>query len=99
MGLDIARLALDPNAALDFTAPHWQVLPSASNAYFAALGWTACTFAGLPAARSGSGGEVIVHPLWSDSHPQLSQARMEAQVNRINKLQPKTLFEVLRRPF
>ncbi len=99
MGLDVARLALDGNAAVDFTAPHWQVLPAAGNAYFGALGWTAVTFAGLPGARSGSRGEVIVHPLWSGSHSQLNQARGEAQVNGINQLQPKTLFEVLRRPF
>jgi DEAD/DEAH box helicase domain-containing protein len=99
MGLDVARLALDENAAVDFTAPHWQVLPAASDAYFAALGWTATVLAGLPAARSGSRGEVIVHPLWSDSHPQSSQARVEAQMSGINELESKTLFEVLRRPF
>ena len=30
MGLDVARLALNENAAVDFTAAHWQVLPGAS---------------------------------------------------------------------
>lgn len=99
MGLDVANLALGGSAAVDFTAPHWQVLPAASNAYFGALGWTVLSLAGLPAARSGSSGEVIVHPLWSDSHPQWIQARAEAQANGIIQLEPKTLFEVLRRPF
>jgi ATP-dependent helicase YprA (DUF1998 family) len=99
LGLDVARLALDENAAVDFTAPHWHVLPAASNAYFAALGWPATTLAGLPAARSGSRAEIIVHPLWNESHPQWSRARVEAQVSGISELQPKTLFEVLRRPF
>lgn len=99
MGLDVANLALDENAAVDFTAQHWQLLPDATNAYFRALGWAPLTLAGLPAARSGSQGEVIVHPLWSGSHPQFSRATAEAQANGVNHLQPKTLFEVLRRPF
>jgi ATP-dependent helicase YprA (DUF1998 family) len=102
MGLDVARLALDANAPVDFTATHWQGLPAATgNSYFPAFRWTVETFAGLPAARarSGSHGEVIVHPLWSDSHPQLNQARREAQVSGINDLRSKSLFEVLRRPF
>jgi hypothetical protein len=99
MGLDVAKLALNANALVDFTASHWQVLPAASNAYFGALGWTVLSLAGLPAARSGSSAEVIVHPLWSDFHPQWIQARTEAQANGINHLEPKTLFEVLRRPF
>jgi hypothetical protein len=102
MGLDVARLALDANAPVDFTATHWQGLPAAAgNSYFAALRWTVDTFAGLPAGRdrSGSHGDVIVHPLWSDSQPQLNQARREAQASGINQLQPKTLFEILRRPF
>jgi hypothetical protein len=102
MGLDVARLALDANVPVDFSSTHWQDLPTATgNSYFAALGWTVDTFARLPAgrARSGSHGEVIVHPLWSDSHPQLNQARTQAQAEGINQLQPKTLFELLRRPF
>ena len=102
MGLDVARLALDANAPVDFTARHWQgLLAVAENSYFAALGWTVDTFAGLPAGRdrSGSRGQIIVHPLWSDSHPQLNQALGEARLRGINQLRSKTLFEVLRRPF
>ncbi len=100
MALDVARLALDQNAVPDFTAPHWQNLPTtAGNSYCAALGWTSSPYAGLPGARSGSRGEVIVHPLWSDAHPQANQARTEAQLSGVRDLQTKTLFEVLRRPF
>jgi hypothetical protein len=99
LGLDVANLALDENAVVDFTAPHWQILPNATEAYFRALGWAPLTLGELPAARSGPLGEVIVHALWSDSHPQLNQAEREAQGSSINQLQPKTLFEVLRRPF
>lgn len=99
MGLDVAILALDGNAAVDFTTPHWRVLPAASNAYFGALGWTAAALAALPAAHSGSRGEVIIHPLWSNSHPQLDQARAEAQAKGIHQLEERTLFEILRRPF
>ncbi len=101
MGLDVARLALDPSVAVDFTASHWHGLPAtAGDSYCAALGWIPFPCAGLPGARSGSRGELIVHPLWSTaSHPQVNQARTEAQLNGVPNLQTKTIFEVLRRPF
>lgn len=100
MGLDVARLALDGNAAVDFMTPHWNGLAAAAvTSYSAALGWTPVTFANLSAVRSTSRGELIVHPLWSNSHPQVTQARVEAQANGVRQLDAKTLFEVLRRPF
>ena len=100
MAFDVARLALNSNAPVDFTEPHWlPLVASVIPPYFQALGGTETTFGGLRAVRSGLRGEIVLHPLWSDSHPRLRQARAEAQANGVNQLQPKTLFELLRRPF
>ncbi len=100
MALDVARLALDASQPVDFTTPHWQPLVAAATMpYFNALGWAATTLGGLPAARSGSQGEFIVHPLWSNLHPSVLQARAEASAAGITQPQAKTLFELVRRPF
>jgi hypothetical protein len=99
MALDVARLALDANTPVDLTTPHWQPLVTATTPpYFHALGWTASTFGGLPAAHSGGHGELIVHPLWADLYPAIVQARAEASTAGI-ALQKKTVFELVRRPF
>lgn len=100
MALDVARLALDGNAPVDFTTSHWQPLVAAATPpYFHALGWAATTFGSLPAAHSGNRGELVVHPLWSNIHPTVSQARVEASTAGIRQVQSKTLFEIVRRPF
>ena|ERR1041385_8429901 len=99
MAFDVANLALNANAQIDFEANHWRVLVnSATQPYFQALGWTATTFAELPAARSGARGEIVVHPLWSPTNSSVTAALGEAQTNGVTA-QVKTLFEVLRRPF
>jgi ATP-dependent helicase YprA (DUF1998 family) len=103
LALDLARLALDPSSPVDFTVAYWQsLLATATAAYFRshqALGATATTFGGLPAVRSANRCEIIVHPLWSAAHPQLVQAIADAQTAGMSHIQPKTLFEVVRRPF
>jgi hypothetical protein len=100
LALDVARLALDSAALVDFTTPYWQPLvTAATTSYFNALGWAATTFGGLPVARSGSRAELVVHPLWANSHPTVLQARAEAATGGIMQFQPKTLFELVRRPF
>jgi DEAD/DEAH box helicase domain-containing protein len=103
LGLDLARLALDSNAQLDFDIPYWQgVYVTVAASYFAAMpGWQRTTFGGLQAARRGNHAEIITHPLWdvtTPSHPQLTIARDEAVATGC---QPrfKSIFEVLRRPF
>jgi len=103
MALDLARLALDARATIDFSPVHWQSLASAAIPnYFRALGWVSLTLAGLPGAYSQarSEGQVIVHPLWSETHPVIIAAEAYARANRITQpLLRKTLFEILRRPF
>jgi len=100
LAVDMARLALDANAPVDFTMPYWHPLvASATPPYFQALGWTPTTFAGLPAAHSGPRGEFIVHPLWAHNHPTATRAQAEAVAAGVTQLKTKTFFELVRRPF
>jgi hypothetical protein len=104
LGLDLARLALDPNAPIDFSVAYWQGLDAlAAGPYLAALpGWQHVTFAGLHAGRHGNDVEIITHPLWDTEPtnycPQLAAACAQAVAAGCNVM-CKSLFEVLRRPF
>jgi hypothetical protein len=104
LGLDLARLALDPQALIDFTVPYWQPLgTAASGPYFAAQpGWQQVTYAGVPGGRRGSRVELIAHPLWNTdpNHlgPELTAACAEAHAAGA-QVTTKSMFEVTRRPF
>lgn len=104
LGLDLARLALDPNAAIDFSVPYWQGMDAAAaGPYFAAMpGWQQVTFGGLQAGRRGNQVQIIAHPLWNvdPNHfaPQFATAYAQA-VAAGCQVTPKSIFEVLRRPF
>jgi hypothetical protein len=105
LGLDLARLALDPNAPIDFTVTYWQNLAtSAAAAYFAAQSqWQFITLAGVPAGRRGTDIEIIVHPLWSTTPTnfcaQLAAAYTQAQAAGAQVIVFKSIFDVLRRPY
>ena len=105
LGLDLARLALDPSAAIDFTVPYWQgVDTAAAGPYFSAKpGWQQVMFAGLQAGRRGNRAEIITHPLWNaDSNffgPQLAAAYAQAVAAGCQQVTAKSILEVLRRPF
>ena len=105
LGLDLARLALDPAAPIDFTVPYWQGVDAAAAApYFAAMpGWQQVTFAGLQAGRRGNRAEIIAHPLWNTDPnlfgQQLGVAYAQAVGAGCQQVTVKSLFEVLRRPF
>jgi len=107
LGLDLARLGLDPNALIDFTVPYWQGLATtAPSAYFAAQPqWLFVTFAGVPAGRRGNIVEIVVHPLWNwNTSPNnfcapLSAAYTQAQAAGAQTIRYKSIFEVLRRPY
>ena len=103
LGLDLARLALDASAAIDFSVPYWHGLDvQAAAPYFAALGWRPLVLSGLQAGQNGSEVEIIIHPLWrfggASLHPQLQAAMVQAAANGLT-VRTKSLFEVLRRPF
>ncbi|OHE16464.1 MAG: hypothetical protein A2X96_01425 [Syntrophobacterales bacterium GWC2_56_13] len=105
LGLDLARLALDANAPIDFAVSYWQqLLPVVCPPYFAAQpGWQTVYFGGLPAGRMGNVVEIIAHPLWSrdanNLHPQLAAAQAQAITSGATDTRFKSLFEILRRPF
>jgi DEAD/DEAH box helicase domain-containing protein len=104
LGLDVARLALDPNAAVDFSAVYWQGLDVlATDQYHAAMpGWDRTVFGGLQAVRRGAVAEIVVHPLWdldlNNLTPQLANARTQATAAGC-QVRFKSIFELLRRPF
>ncbi len=104
LGLDLARLSLDPAAPIDFTVSYWQGLDAVvANQYFAAMpGWQQVTFGGLQAGQRGNVAEIITHPLW-DCDPnrfgkQLATAYAQATAAG-NQVRFKSIFELLRRPF
>jgi hypothetical protein len=101
LAVDMARLALDSTADVNFAMPHWEPLVSAvATPYFNALGAVPNLFADLPTGRFGTRGEIIVHPLWAANHPTIVLARAEATAAGITQFQsPKTLFELVRRPY
>jgi len=107
LGLDLARLALDANAAIDFTVPYWQQAAQASGAaYFASQPqFQFVTFAGVPAGRRGNTVEMVVHPLWTvNTNPAnfcapLAAAYAQAQAAGVQQFRFRSIFEVLRRPF
>ena len=105
LGLDLARLALDSAAPIDFTVSYWQGLDlAAATPYFSALpGWQQATFAGLQAGRRANQAEIITHPLWDcDPNrfpPQLAPAYAEATAAGCQTVRLKSVFEVTRRPF
>lgn len=105
LGLDLARLALDANAPIDFSVAYWQGLDAAAaGPYFSNMpGWHRVTFGGLQAGRRGSHAEIITHPLWdcdpNQLTPQLAHAHAEAVAAGCQRVSFKSVFEVLRRPF
>ncbi|MBI3785211.1 MAG: hypothetical protein HY270_17605 [Deltaproteobacteria bacterium] len=105
LGLDLARLALDPAALIDFTMPYWHgVDAAAAGPYFAAMpGWQQTTFGGLQAGRRGNRAQIIAHPLWNTdpNHfgPQLAGAYAQALAAGCQQVTVKSVFDLLRRPF
>jgi hypothetical protein len=105
LGLDLARLALDANAALDFSVPYWRGVDVAAAApYFASMpAWHATTLGGLQAARRDDRAILITHPLWDCSPNHLCAALANAHADAVaagcNRVEFKSVFEVLRRPF
>jgi hypothetical protein len=70
LGLDMARLALDPDAPIDLSISYWATLSDTIAAtYFGGLGLTARTVSGLRVGVNPytNEGMVLIHPLWDQS--------------------------------
>lgn len=104
LGMDLARLALDANAPIDFSVSYWQGLDvRAADAYFSALpGWQRVQFAGLEGGRRNNRITLITHALWrgdqTNPGPQLASACALALAQGL-QVEFKSVFEVFRRPY
>jgi hypothetical protein len=101
LAVDVARLALDPNAPIEFAQPHWAAFThETARAYFTALGGTLTELNGVPACLDVAHPEMLTHPLWAEpTHPIIVAADVAAAANGVPVLVKKTLFEAVRRPF
>jgi len=104
LALDLARLALDASAPIDFTVPYWHGVDAAlAGPYFAAMpGWQHVSIAGLQAGRRSNRIEIISHPLWSTDPNHLGPIAAAAYAQAAASgasVTFKSIFEVARRPF
>ena len=104
LGLDLARLALDPNAQIDFSVSYWRGLDTtAAGPYFAAMpGWQHVTFGELRAGRRGNQVEIITHPLWDcdpNHFPTPLATAYDQAVSAGCHVRFKSIFDVVRRPY
>ncbi len=105
LALDMARLALDPHAAMDLSQVYWRTLiDEIVPAYLQGLNYTHIGLAGLPAGRDPATGEVVIitHPLWdhepSNFRPEVANAVAEAEAQGC-KWKLCTLFRAVRFPY
>jgi hypothetical protein len=105
LALDMVRLALDPNAAIDLAQSYWSTLVQRTALpYFQGLSYTQTTLAGLPAGHDPGTGEVLilVHPLWdqdaSNLRPEVAAAVAQAE-GRGWRWKLRTIFRAVRFPY
>ena len=112
LAIDVARLALDPDAILDLTTPWgthvnpWQLLCCGINApvpvILKNLGYEdAVELNGLLAHNHKILNRVgiVRHPLWNDDHPVYSAARLQAEeIFKGCNVDALNPFEVIRHP-
>jgi len=104
VALDMARLALDKDAQVDFSVPYWLNLDSiAATPYFQAVGLQSVRFGGLLAGQEGGYVEFITHPLWDCNPNSFGQILAEAYAEALHAgamdISFKSVFELLRRPY
>ena len=101
----MVNLALDPNTSVGFGAPYWTfLLAQVAQSYFAGLGLTPATFAGLPGGISQLTNEAVIltHPLWDANppnyHPSLAAAVADAEGQGFSP-KPRSIFRATRFPY
>lgn len=103
--LDMARLALDSSAAVDFSAAWWAPLVARTAVpYFQGLALTPTTLGGLPAGIGTLNNEavILVHPLWdtdrANLRPDVAAAIADAEQRGLTP-QLRSLFRAVRFPY
>jgi hypothetical protein len=104
LALDMARLALDPSAPIDFAVSYWQGLDTlAAQAYCSVTGLNFIQYGTVVGGQDGSHVELITHPLWDDNPncfgPEIATAYANAQLNGATSIEFKSVFDILRRPY
>lgn len=108
LGIDMATLALDANAAITLASPLWARVAGIAATTLAAarLGYAAITCAGVPAVTNGTDVIFVTHPLWHTEGalqpPELAAACHDAEAVRGLRIDAGdsfvSVFEALRRP-
>ena len=103
LGFDLARLAADASAPIDFSPPYWHGIEDrAAAAYVGALRWERTVFGGVQAGRRDNRAVIITHPLWDTRpdfmRPPLSDAYAQAR-DAGHEVTFRSVFEIFRRPF
>ena len=105
LGLDMAQLALDPNAQVDLNVDYWFNLVSRiAQPYFRGLNLTPQTFDTLPGGVDTFNNEavILIHPLWdrdeSNYRPEVAAAVAVAQSQGLTAIL-RTVFHAVRFPY
>ncbi|VTT98805.1 dead deah box helicase : Helicase OS=Mesorhizobium alhagi CCNWXJ12-2 GN=MAXJ12_25728 PE=4 SV=1: DEAD: Helicase_C: DUF1998 [Gemmataceae bacterium] len=106
LGMDLARLALDAAAPIDFSVPYWAGVDAAAAAnYFNGMpGWDYQPYGTLHAGIHETSRRImfITHPLWREDAaspgPQLAGPVAQALADGLS-VRFRSVFEVLRRPY
>ena len=105
LGLDMAQLALDPNARIDLTTSHWSDLVARiAPTYFEGLQMKTRTFDALSGGVDPFNNEAIIltHPLWdtdsSNFRPEVAAAVSDAQGQGFS-VTLRSVFRAVRFPY
>ena len=105
LGLDMARLALDPAAQIDLQIDYWaSLLLREAGPYFDGLGLQRTTFGGLEAGVDATTTQaiILIHPLWDRSlanlRAEVAVAVAEAQQQGL-RVVLRTIFNAVRFPY
>jgi hypothetical protein len=105
LGLDMIRLALDPNAQIDLTYGSWRrLMERTERPFFEGLNLTPVSLGGLMAGLNASTNEVVIltHPLWdrdpSNFRPELASAFAAAERSGMTPI-VYSVFRAVRFPY
>lgn len=103
LGLDMARLALAADAAIDFSPAYWTDVPDVAiqRLHDALPGSALMNLAGLPVVALGRRAVIAAHPLWdvrpASLHPSLAAAQAAATAAGLTP-EFRSTFMLIRRP-